>query len=160
MTVLDVVKYGDPLLTQPTKVVEVFDDSVEQLGIDLLETMRAANGGGMAANMAAFVGLACALRTSGLLIRLRRILIGLAALAVCHPLQFAGVAVVAFSLGGKNADLSATTIGNVINVALAFVIWAALWREELLGTLTSVLKDQSVVDEEKPDESSEDHDLL
>jgi peptide deformylase len=50
MTILDVVKYGDPLLTQPTKVVEVFDDSVKQLGIDLLETMRVANGGGMAAN--------------------------------------------------------------------------------------------------------------
>eukprot|EP01046_Picozoa_sp_COSAG06_P025756 COSAG06_NODE_2181_length_7402_cov_8.928933_8_plen_175_part_00 len=50
MTILDVVKYGDPLLTQPTKVVEVFDESVKQLGIDLLETMRVANGGGMAAN--------------------------------------------------------------------------------------------------------------
>ena len=50
MTVLDVVKYGDQLLTRPTKVVEVFDESVKQLGIDLLETMRAANGGGMAAN--------------------------------------------------------------------------------------------------------------
>eukprot|EP01043_Picozoa_sp_COSAG02_P127125 COSAG02_NODE_64450_length_260_cov_0.956522_1_plen_37_part_01 len=37
MTVLDVVKYGDPLLTRPTKLVERFDDSVKQLGIDLLE---------------------------------------------------------------------------------------------------------------------------
>jgi peptide deformylase len=50
MTVLNVVKYGDPLLTRPTKAVERFDDSVKQLGIDLLETMRAANGAGMAAN--------------------------------------------------------------------------------------------------------------
>ena len=31
MTVLDVVKYGDPLLTQPTKLVRVFDESVRSV---------------------------------------------------------------------------------------------------------------------------------
>eukprot|EP01052_Picozoa_sp_SAG31_P018128 SAG31_NODE_1271_length_9064_cov_10.148912_1_plen_245_part_00 len=50
MTVLDVVKYGDPLLTRPTKPVQVFDESVKRLGVDLLDTMRAAKGAGMASN--------------------------------------------------------------------------------------------------------------
>ena len=50
MPLRNVVKYGDPLLTQPTSVVTAFDASVAQLATDLLDTMAAANGAGMAAN--------------------------------------------------------------------------------------------------------------
>ena len=50
MVVLAVVKYGDELLTQQATVVTAFDESLRQLATDLLDTMNAANGAGMAAN--------------------------------------------------------------------------------------------------------------
>ena len=50
MVVLSVVKYGDELLTQQATVVTTFDESLRQLATDLLDTMNAANGAGMAAN--------------------------------------------------------------------------------------------------------------
>ena len=50
MVVLSVVKYGDEVLTQQATVVNTFDESLRQLATDLLDTMNAANGAGMAAN--------------------------------------------------------------------------------------------------------------
>ena len=49
MAVLDVVKYPDPRLREPTFDVEAFDDGVRQLVRDLADTMFALNGAGIAA---------------------------------------------------------------------------------------------------------------
>jgi peptide deformylase len=49
MAVLDVVKYPDPRLREPTFNVEVFDDGLLQLVRDLADTMFAMNGAGIAA---------------------------------------------------------------------------------------------------------------
>lgn len=49
MAVLDVVKYPDPRLREPTFDVEVFDDALKQLVRDLADTMFALNGAGIAA---------------------------------------------------------------------------------------------------------------
>ena len=42
-------KFGEPVLKAKAKEVEVFDESVEQLGKDLVETMYEENGLGLAA---------------------------------------------------------------------------------------------------------------
>ncbi len=44
-----VTKYGEDVLKQPTKAVEVFDESIKQLAEDMVETMYEANGLGLAA---------------------------------------------------------------------------------------------------------------
>ena len=49
MAVLDVVKYPDPRLRQPTVVVDAFDDNLRELVRDLADTMFAQNGAGIAA---------------------------------------------------------------------------------------------------------------
>ena len=49
MAVLDVVKYPDPRLREPTFDVEAFDDGLRQLVRDLADTMFAMNGAGIAA---------------------------------------------------------------------------------------------------------------
>ncbi len=49
MAVLDVVKYPDPRLREPTFDVEVFDDALQELVRDLADTMFALNGAGIAA---------------------------------------------------------------------------------------------------------------
>lgn len=49
MAVLDVVKYPDPRLREPTFVVESFDERLQQLVRDLADTMFALNGAGIAA---------------------------------------------------------------------------------------------------------------
>ena len=49
MAVLDVVKYPDPRLREPTHAVEQFDDGLKQLVRDLADTMFAQNGAGIAA---------------------------------------------------------------------------------------------------------------
>lgn len=41
--------YGDPVLRKRAKPITVFDDNLEQLGRDMIETMYAANGVGLAA---------------------------------------------------------------------------------------------------------------
>jgi peptide deformylase len=41
---------GDPVLREPTKPVEVFDDTLRRLAADMVETMHAAPGVGLAAN--------------------------------------------------------------------------------------------------------------
>ncbi|MBK6918433.1 MAG: peptide deformylase [Deltaproteobacteria bacterium] len=49
MAVLDVVKYPDPRLREPTVAVEQFDDGLRELVRDLADTMFAQNGAGIAA---------------------------------------------------------------------------------------------------------------
>src|SRR3990170_4359858 len=48
---------GDPVLREPTRQVELFDDALRRLAADMTETMYAAPGVGMAANQ---VGLSVA----------------------------------------------------------------------------------------------------
>ena len=50
MAVRQIVKYPDPVLTTPGDPVLVFDDSLRQLTDDMFETMRAAEGVGLAAS--------------------------------------------------------------------------------------------------------------
>ena len=44
-----IVKYGDPILETPTKVVEKFDEELQKLVADMFESMYAAQGVGLAA---------------------------------------------------------------------------------------------------------------
>jgi peptide deformylase len=50
MARLSIVLYPDPVLLRPTERVEQVDDSVRQLVADMVETMHAAPGIGLAAN--------------------------------------------------------------------------------------------------------------
>lgn len=47
--VLDIVRYGDPVLRKKGARVLKVDDELRQLAADMLETMEAANGVGLAA---------------------------------------------------------------------------------------------------------------
>ena len=49
MALRNIVKEGDPILLKECRVVEKFDDKLHQLLDDMLETMNAANGAGLAA---------------------------------------------------------------------------------------------------------------
>ena len=49
MAKLNIVKEGDPILRKKSRPIEVIDDRTKQLAADMLETMRAANGCGLAA---------------------------------------------------------------------------------------------------------------
>jgi peptide deformylase len=49
MAVLDVVKYPDPRLREPTVAVDAIDDGIRQLVRDMADTMFALNGAGIAA---------------------------------------------------------------------------------------------------------------
>ncbi|HET7711800.1 MAG TPA: peptide deformylase, partial [Thermoanaerobaculia bacterium] len=50
MAVLPIVKYGDEVLRTPTEPVGAIDDSIQKLIDDMVETMYAAPGVGLAAN--------------------------------------------------------------------------------------------------------------
>lgn len=50
MTVLPIRIVGDPVLHHPTRPVGQVDDTIRQLAADMVETMAAANGVGLAAN--------------------------------------------------------------------------------------------------------------
>jgi peptide deformylase len=50
VTVLPIRKYGDPVLRRPTERVESIDDDLQKLIEDMVETMYAAPGVGLAAN--------------------------------------------------------------------------------------------------------------
>ena len=50
MTVMPIRTLGDPVLREPAKPVETFDDSLRALVDDMFETMYAAPGVGLAAN--------------------------------------------------------------------------------------------------------------
>ena len=49
MAVLDVVKYPDPRLREPTVAVDAIDDGIRELVRDMADTMFAQNGAGIAA---------------------------------------------------------------------------------------------------------------
>jgi peptide deformylase len=49
MALLDIVKYGDPVLERPGDAVEEFDEGLRRLVSDMFETMYAARGVGLAA---------------------------------------------------------------------------------------------------------------
>ena len=49
MALLDIVKYGDPVLERPGDAVEEFDAKLKRLVSDMFETMYAARGVGLAA---------------------------------------------------------------------------------------------------------------
>jgi len=49
MAKLKILKFPDPRLTRVAKVVETFDESIKKLADDMLETMYAAHGIGLAA---------------------------------------------------------------------------------------------------------------
>ena len=50
MTVMPIRTLGDPVLREPTKPVETFDDDLRAVSEDMFETMYAAPGVGLAAN--------------------------------------------------------------------------------------------------------------
>jgi len=50
LAVLPIVKYGDDVLRRPTETVTAIDDSLQKLIDDMVETMYAAPGVGLAAN--------------------------------------------------------------------------------------------------------------
>ena len=49
MSILKILKYPDPRLRTVAKEVEIFDKSLDNLSTDMLETMYAENGIGLAA---------------------------------------------------------------------------------------------------------------
>ena len=49
MSIYKIVKYGDPVLRQKTKEITEITDEIKQLPLDMLETMYAAPGVGLAA---------------------------------------------------------------------------------------------------------------
>ena len=49
MAKLQIVKEGDPILRKKSRPITVIDDRIKELAADMLETMRSANGGGLAA---------------------------------------------------------------------------------------------------------------
>lgn len=49
MAKLNIVKEGDPILRKKSRPITAIDDRIKQLAADMLETMRAANGCGLAA---------------------------------------------------------------------------------------------------------------
>ena len=50
MAVMSIRTLGDPVLREPAKPVDVFDDALRRLAADMTETMHAAPGVGLAAN--------------------------------------------------------------------------------------------------------------
>lgn len=48
--ILEIRKWPDPILRQKTVAVSVFDEDLEKLARDMIETMRSASGIGLAAN--------------------------------------------------------------------------------------------------------------
>lgn len=49
MAKLNIVKDGDPILRKKSRPVEIIDERIKTLAADMIETMRAANGCGLAA---------------------------------------------------------------------------------------------------------------
>ena len=49
MAKLQIVKEGDPILRKKSRPITVIDDRIKELAADMLETMRSANGCGLAA---------------------------------------------------------------------------------------------------------------
>jgi peptide deformylase len=49
MALREIVRFPDPVLRQPTRAVTAFDDDLRRLVADMVETMYASNGAGLAA---------------------------------------------------------------------------------------------------------------
>ena len=49
MAKLNIVKDGDPILRKKSRPIEIIDERIKTLAADMLETMREANGCGLAA---------------------------------------------------------------------------------------------------------------
>src|SRR5689334_7110631 len=49
MAIRTILKFPDPVLRQPTRAVSTIDDSIRELVTDMIETMYAAAGAGLAA---------------------------------------------------------------------------------------------------------------
>jgi len=50
MAILDIITYPAEILLRPTKPIEAFDEKLKKLAADMIETMNAASGVGLAAN--------------------------------------------------------------------------------------------------------------
>lgn len=59
MAVLHIRKYGDPILRQKAKALEHFDQQLRKTAADMIETMQAASGIGLAANQIGQAGALC-----------------------------------------------------------------------------------------------------
>ena len=59
MAVLRIRKYGDPILRQKAKTIEVFDERLRTFAADMIETMQAASGIGLAANQVGLFEALC-----------------------------------------------------------------------------------------------------
>jgi peptide deformylase len=59
MSVLHIRKYGDPILRQKAKSLEHFDQQLQNNAADMIETMQAASGIGLAANQVGLEGALC-----------------------------------------------------------------------------------------------------
>jgi len=115
------------------------------------ETTVGYDGGAMVANLAAFAGLACAAKADRISTKGKRLIAGWLFLALCHPIEYGAVAMVVFSIGKEGATLANVTIGHVINMSLAFIVWVILWREEVLSTLTPFLASAADSEQERED---------
>ncbi|MDR2437703.1 MAG: peptide deformylase [Endomicrobium sp.] len=63
MTKLDIRKYGDPVLRKKSKEVPIVNDDVKRFAQDMLETMYAAKGVGLAAPQAGVLSRICVIDT-------------------------------------------------------------------------------------------------
>lgn len=64
MAVLPIRKYGDPILRQKTKPQTVFDEALRAIAADMIETMQAASGIGLAANQVGLPHALCVVEVS------------------------------------------------------------------------------------------------
>lgn len=64
MAVLPIRKYGDPILRQKAKPQTVFDEALRALAADMIETMQAASGIGLAANQVGLPHALCVVEVS------------------------------------------------------------------------------------------------
>ncbi|MDX1390139.1 MAG: peptide deformylase [Acidobacteriota bacterium] len=65
MALRPIVLYPDPVLLKPTRVVETVDAEVRRLVEDMIETMRAAPGIGLAANQVGVSSRVCIVDVTG-----------------------------------------------------------------------------------------------
>lgn len=64
MAVLPIRKYGDPILRQKAKPQTVFDEALSAIAADMIETMQAASGIGLAANQVGLPHALCVVEVS------------------------------------------------------------------------------------------------
>lgn len=64
MAVLPIRKYGDPILRQKAQPQTVFDEALRAIAADMIETMQAASGIGLAANQVGLPHALCVVEVS------------------------------------------------------------------------------------------------